>query len=341
MTHNLLTDIPGVRVGHAQDAALASGVTAVLFDDPAVASLAIHGGAPGTRDTALLDPEMTVPGVNGLVLSGGSAFGLDAAGGVMAWLRQQGCGFLVGRTRVPIVPGAILFDLHNSGDKNWDRMPPYWDLGYRAAAAAAGGAFTLGSVGAGLGATTANLKGGLGSASALTQAGFTVAALVVVNALGQATVGSGPHWWAAPFERGDEFGALGWPLAFPDDALAVRTKGDAPENTTLAIIVTNAALTKAQAKRLAVMAHDGFAHALRPTHAALDGDIVFAAATGRIAKDATERNLTELGTLAADCVARAIARGLFEATVLPFAGALPSWRDRFGSVVPPRPLDEG
>jgi L-aminopeptidase/D-esterase-like protein len=254
-------------------------------------------------------------------------------GGVQGALREQGRGFAVGATRVPIVPGAILFDLHNGGDKGWGRMPPYWDLGYRAAGAA-DVAFALGTVGAGFGATTATLKGGLGSASCVTTQGFTVGALAAVNALGQATVGSSPHFWAAPYEREGEFGGLGWPARWPADALSVRTKGDAPVNTTLAIVVTDARLTKAQAKRLAVMAHDGFAHALRPTHASLDGDVVFAASTGTHPTTPTERELTELGALAADCVARAIARGVFEATALPFPGALPSWHDRFGRCEP-------
>ncbi len=329
MPRNLLTDVAGLAVGHAHEAVLGSGVTAVVFDQPAVASIAIHGGAPGVRDTALLEPEMTVSRVDALVLSGGSAFGLDAMGGAQGALREQGRGFTVGPARVPLVPGAILFDLANGGDKGWGRMPPYWDLGYRAVRVASA-EFGLGSAGAGFGATTANLKGGLGSASAVTAHGLTVGALVAVNALGQATIGDGPHFWAAPVEQAGEFGGLGWPSAWPADALAIRMKGDAPAHTTLAIVATDATLTKAQAKRLAIMAHDGFARALRPTHAALDGDVVFAAATGLLSGAPDERMLTHLGTLAADCVARAIARGVYEAVALPFAGALPSWRDRFG-----------
>ena len=328
---NGLTDVAGLAVGHAQDAALASGVTAVVFDRPAVASIAIHGGAPGVRDTALLEPEMTVGGVDALILSGGSAFGLDAMGGAQAALRERGRGLAIGAVRVPIVPGAILFDLANGGDKNWTGQPPYWDLGYRALRNAGPGPFALGSVGAGLGATTATLKGGLGSASVATDDGFWVGALVVVNALGQATLGEGPHFWAAPVERDAEFGGLGWPRPFPADLTTLRMKGDEPVNTTLAIVATDAVLTKGQAKRLAIMAHDGFGRALRPTHAALDGDVVFAAATGLVATTVTERKMTRLGTMAADCVARAIARGVFEATALPFPGAMPSWRDRFGA----------
>jgi D-aminopeptidase len=229
---------------------------------------------------------------------------------------------------VPIVPGAICFDLLNGGDKDWGERPPYWDLG-RAAAVAVGGDFDLGTAGAGFGATTANLKGGLGSASAVTTGGFIVGALVAANGIGQATIGSGAHFWAAPYERGEEFGGLGWPAPLPADTLAMRVKGDIPANTPIAIVATDAELTKAQAKRLAVMAHDGMARALRPAHAALDGDLVFAAATARAAQAPTMRDLTEIGLCAADCLARAVARAIYEATALPFPNALRAWRDVF------------
>ena len=179
---NLITDVAGVTVGHADDAKLASGVTAVMFDEPAVASIDVRGGGTGTRESVLLDPSMTVEKIDALVLAGGSAFGLDAAAGVMAQLAEAGRGFAVRGARVPIVPGAILFDLLNGGDKAWGRFPPYRELGYTAAAAA-GGTFKLGTAGAGFGATTANLKGGLGSASA-TVGDITVGALVAVNAAG-------------------------------------------------------------------------------------------------------------------------------------------------------------
>ena len=175
---NLLTDIAGVRVGHADDAALASGVTAILFDAPAVASIDVRGGGPGTREDAALKPESTVEAIDGIALSGGSALGLDAAGGVQAWLAEQGRGFRIREAVIPIVPGAICFDLLNGGNKAWGRFPPYRDLGY-AAAQAASPEFALGSVGAGLGATTANLKGGLGSASRKTEAASWWGAAVV------------------------------------------------------------------------------------------------------------------------------------------------------------------
>src|SRR2546427_6878551 len=202
---NLITDVPGILVGHADDARLASGTTAIVFEEPAVAAVDVRGGAPGTRDTDLLEPHRTVERIDAVVLSGGSAFGLDAGSGVQAFLREQGRGFAIGDIHAPLVCGAVLFDLNNGGDKDWGRFPPYRDLGY-AAAAAAGATFALGTAGAGFGATTVNLKGGLGSASALTRDGHMVGALVAVNACGSANVGRGPHFWAAPFELGDEFG---------------------------------------------------------------------------------------------------------------------------------------
>ena len=326
---NHIIDIPGVRVGHSGDAKLGSGSTAIVFDAAVVASVDVRGGGPGTRETALLDPAQTVEGVDAIVLSGGSAFGLDAASGVQAYLREQGRGFAVREARVPIVPGAILFDLLSGGNKDWGRYPPYRELGYNAAKSA-GADVALGSVGAGLGATTANLKGGIGSASASTRDGMMVGAIVAVNAAGTVTVGDGPHFWAAPFEQNKEFGGRGWPAPFPTDALTFRSKGGPRQNTTLAVIVTDAKLSKAQAKRLAVMAQTGMPRAIYPVHTPLDGDIVFAAATGTKQLTDPLLSLTELGMVAANVLARAVARGVYEAAALPFPGAQPSWRDRFG-----------
>jgi L-aminopeptidase/D-esterase-like protein len=331
--NNLLTDISGVRVGHAGDEALASGVTAVIFDQPAVAAMDVRGGGPGTREGALLDVANTVERIDAIALSGGSAFGLEAGGGVQAWLAEQGRGLNIRGAIIPIVPGAICFDLLNGGNKQWGRFAPYRDLGFEAAAAATATSFALGSVGAGLGALTANLKGGLGSASAQTQDGTKVAALAVVNAVGTVTVGDGPWFWAAPFEIDGEYGARGLPASFTSDMLKMRIKGGpaatAAENTTLAVVVTDAALTKNQAKRLAVIAQTGFARAIYPVHAPMDGDVVFAASTGERPIDPLI-GLTELGMVAANVVARAIARGVHAATALALPGAVPAWRDRFG-----------
>jgi len=325
---NLITDVVGLKVGHAEDLGLGSGTTVVIFDEPAVASVDVRGGGPGTRETDLLNPAQTVPGIDAVVISGGSAFGLDAASGVQAWLREQGRGFAIGSARVPIVPGAILFDLLSSGDKHWGRFPPYRDFGY-AAAASAGLEFELGSFGAGTGATTVNYKGGLGSASARTTDGVTVGAIAAVNAVGSVVIGGGPWFWAAPFEVDGEFGGCGLPDRFTPQMLEPVIKGVPGANTTLVLVATDAILTKAQANRLAVMAQSGLSRAIYPVHSPLDGDTVFVAASGQRPLADPVFGLAQLGTLAANVVARAIARGVFAARALP-GDLLPSWNDKFG-----------
>jgi L-aminopeptidase/D-esterase-like protein len=313
---NLITDVAGLRVGNAGDGRLKSGVTAILCEQPAVAGVQVLGGAPGTRETDLLEPHNTVEAIHALVLAGGSAFGLDAASGVQAWLREQGIGFEVASFRVPIVPAAILFDLANGGDKQWGRYPPYRELGYEAAQNASTD-FAIGTAGAGTGALTANLKGGLGSASTVLSSGVTLGALVAANPVGSVTVGSTRHFWAAPFEIGNEFGGLSYPSPMPADAREVRTKFNARQaggNTTIAVIATDAVLTKAAAKRLAVAAHDGFCRAIWPTHTPFDGDLAFALATGKSGIALSERDAIELYAEAGTTMARAISRGVFSAT---------------------------
>ena len=325
---NLITDISGLRVGHAADAKLGSGTTAIVFDKAVVASVDVRGGGPGTRETALLDPAQTVEGIDAIVLSGGSAFGLDAASGVQAYMREQGRGFRIRDAIVPIIPGAIMFDLLNGGNKDWGQYPPYREFGYDAAKNASA-EFAIGSFGAGLGATTVNLKGGVGSASAQMRGGITVGALVVVNAVGSTVIGDGPHFWAAPFEQNGEFGGRGWPAKISPADLAIRAKGGPQENTTIAVIATDAKLNKAQCHRLAVMAQDGLARAIYPVHTPLDGDVVFSAATGTKPLDDPYYGLAELGMVAANVMARAIARGVYEATALPFPNVLPGWKGKF------------
>lgn len=316
---NLITDVAGLRVGNAQDAALKSGCTVVVGDAPFVASVAVMGGAPGTRETDLLAPDKMAPSVDALVLSGGSAFGLAAAQGVMDALAAQGRGFAVGPARVPLVPAAILFDLLNGGDKDWPENP-YPALG-RAALQAASEDFNLGSTGAGTGATTAMLKGGLGSASQRLDGGVTVGALVAANPVGAVTTEGDRHFWAAPFEIGTEFGGFG-----PDPAprsvdlrqsrkLAAMAAG---ANTTIAIVATDAGLTKAQAQRMATAAHDGIGRAVVPAHTPMDGDLVFAAATGQVALTAPDWQMLEICHAAATCLSRAIARAVYHAS--PAAG---------------------
>ncbi|HSX76167.1 MAG TPA: P1 family peptidase [Shinella sp.] len=325
--NNRLTDVAGLLVGNVTDHRLRSGVTVVLCEEPATAAVQVLGGAPGTRETDLLEPHNTVEAVDALVLSGGSAFGLDAASGVQAGLRERGRGFAVGPHRVPIVPAAILFDLMNGGDKDWGRYPPYRELGHAALAAAAAD-FSTGSAGAGTGALTATFKGGLGTASSAVEGGFTVGALVAVNALGSATIGDTRHFWAAPFEEGDEFGGRGLPFPFPPEARTPRTKlslrPSGTENTTIAVVATDAVLTKAEAKRLAIAAHDGFARALWPAHTPLDGDLVFALATGRSGRRPATEDFITLCAAAAATMARAIARGVHDAAPMP-GDVLPAW----------------
>ena len=319
---NLLTDVAGLSVGQAQDDLMKTGVTVVVGDASMVAGVHVMGGAPGTRETDLLAPDKTVQAVDALTLAGGSAFGLAAADGVVAGLRADGRGFEAAGHRVPIVPAAIIFDLANGGMKKWDENP-YPALG-RTAYSTRGSEVKLGSVGAGTGATTAGLKGGLGSASAVLPSGATVGALVAVNAVGQATVGNGPHFWAAPFEHDNEFGGRG---AAPSPAPAQQTKLDSPSNTTIAVVATDLALAKADVQRMATAAHDGIARAVVPAHTPLDGDLVFGAATGL--REAAEQDRFNLGHAAATCLARAIARAVYHAQ--PATGdVFPTWQERFG-----------
>ncbi len=319
---NLVTDVPGVLVGNAGDARLKSGVTVLTSDAPFVAAVDVRGGAPGTRETDLLAPGRLVAAVDALVLAGGSAFGLEAAGGVMDALRAQGRGFRAGPALVPIVPAAILFDLANGGEKGWTANP-YPALG-AAAFAAAGEDFAIGTAGAGTGAMTATLMGGLGSASLVTEAGATVGALVAVNAFGSVCVPGERAFLAGAWEIGAEFGGLGASATrVPHVAPAPGKPGPLAGNTTIGVVATDAALDKAGARRLAEVAHDGMARAIWPAHTAFDGDLVFGVSTGRrpLAGDMEE---VGLGQAAAHCLARAIARAVWAAR--PAAGnLLPCW----------------
>jgi L-aminopeptidase/D-esterase-like protein len=308
-----------------------TGVTVVLPSQPAVAAIDVRGGGPGTRESDALGLSGTVDEVHAIVLSGGSAFGLAAASGVQAWLAERGIGFPVGTARVPIVPQAILFDLLNGGRSDPAQSADYVSLA-RSACDAARADMEPGSVGAGFGATTATLRGGLGTASEMLADGLTVGAVAAVNAVGSATIGDGPHFWAAPFERGREFGGLGFPSPWPTDATMVRLKGAAAENTTLAVVATNAKLDKRQCYRLAVMAQTGIARALYPVHTPLDGDVVFAMATGQWLMACQPVALARLGAAAASCLARAVARGVYAADAAP-SGWLgpPAYRTHFGA----------
>jgi D-aminopeptidase len=319
-TQNLITDVTGLKVGQAEDDTLLSGVTVITADAPFTAACQVMGGAPGTRETDLLSPEMLVNQIDALVLSGGSAFGLSAASGVCDIMARQKRGYAIAGQHVPIVPAAILFDLANGGDKNWIENP-YYQLGINAYQGC-GPSFALGSFGAGKGAMAGTSKGGIGSASITVELpdgiSFTIGALAAVNSFGSPFVPGSDKFWAAPFEVGDEFGGRG--ILSPPDPLALPitktgfSQTDSRANTTIAVIATDLVLTKAEAQRLAITAHDGFARALVPSHCLVDGDIVFSVSTGEKEYPLTPAIQIVLGHVGAVTMARAIARGVYHAS---------------------------
>jgi L-aminopeptidase/D-esterase-like protein len=330
---NLITDVPGILVGQAEDRGGITGTTVVLAELPAMASVDVRGGAPGSRETELLAPETLVDRVDAVVLSGGSAFGLDAAAGVMDWLAEAGRGFAIGSTmrssavRVPIVPAAILFDLGFPGRRAWTGEPPYRALG-RLAVTAAAKEFALGNAGAALGATAGRLKGGIGSASLRLAGGAMVGAIVAVNSWGAAVRPDCGRLWAADLARAGEIDPQ---PAIPDTAVDLEDLSGcgavAPAaNTTIAVVATDAALDKRGCRRLAIMAQDGLARAIRPAHTPFDGDTIFALSTGN-GTVVGPADLLKLGNAAADCLARAIMRAMLAAEPL---GGCPSWRQLWG-----------
>ncbi len=331
---NALTDVAGLLVGNAEDRNVRTGTTVILCDSiRAVAAVDVRGGGPGTRETDALAPGRLVQSVDAVVLSGGSAFGLDAAGAVQVWLAEQDRGYDTGPMRVPIIPAAILYDLGNGGDKTWGMNPPYRTLGIQAAAAA-GRNFRLGKAGAAYGAQAGSVEGGLGTASALDPVtGATVGALAAVNCFGE-TFGPDGHFLAAPYEQDAEFGGHG-PGRVLSSAEPVFPKlkphhqSRARENTTIAVVATDARLSHDDTLRLVAMAQAGLARAVRPVYTPFDGDTVFALATGA-GPSVDTVGLARLGAIAADCLARAIARGVYEAVALDPSRV--AWRDHFAAM---------
>jgi L-aminopeptidase/D-esterase-like protein len=314
---NLITDISGLKVGNSSDENIKTGTTVLVGDVPFTASVLVMGGAPGTKETDLLAPDKSMEDIDALVLSGGSAFGLDACSGVMDGLRKSGRGFPVGAMRVPIVPGAIIFDLINGGKKDWTENP-YRALGLEAFNSRSKD-FEVGTVGAGAGALAAMQKGGLGSVSLKLENGYTVGALVVVNPFGSVTTSGGKHFWAAPFEFENEFGGAGidsspgpFDIKHSPKNKAMKVHSDQISNTTIAIVATDAPLSKTQCYRMAVAAHDGMVRAIVPSHTLYDGDLVFALSTKKGEID--HETFRDIGVASAVCLSRAIARGVYEAT---------------------------
>ncbi|MEO9971117.1 MAG: P1 family peptidase [Hyphomonadaceae bacterium] len=317
---NLISDVAGLKVGHAEDAKVKTGASVILTDRPCIAAVAVAGGGPGTRETDLLAAGTLVDAVDAICLSGGSAFGLAAADGVTAGLHASGRGFglmdLPGVPKTPIVPAAILYDLANGGDKDWGDASPYRALG-RAAYDRVGLDFALGKTGAGYGARAGALEGGLGSASLVTDDGMTIGALAAVNCFGATQMPGSDCYWAWPYEIDGEFGGKRPPadyVADADDWGAAKLNPALGQNTTIACVATDIVLTTDEAKRVAQMALSGFSRAIRPVFAPFDGDAVFVISTGKKPlKEPKPLNLARIGELAASTLARAIARGVHDA----------------------------
>jgi L-aminopeptidase/D-esterase-like protein len=290
------TDVPGLKIGHAADAACDTGVTIIVPDLPMVMAVDVRGGGPGTRETDALDPSTLVERVHGLALSGGSVFGLAAGDELVLCLSASGRGLMVGAglPLLPVVPGAILFDIANGGDKNWGETPPYRRL-TRAAFAALGSGDTSGRIGAGHGARAGSRAGGIGSVSATLSSGHRIGALVAVNSFGEVYEGAPPD------------GAVTMPKLGRISADLAGSR-----NTSIGAIATNAPLTRGQAQRVAMMAQDGLARCIRPIHCPFDGDSLFVISTAPEGSGGSDPvTLTEIGTIAADLVARAVRRAVF------------------------------
>ena len=322
--HNLITDVAGLSIGHAEDEQVRTGVSVILADTPCIGSVAVAGGGPGTRETDLLAAGTLVDAVDAICLSGGSAFGLAAADGVAGGLHAAGRGFglmdVPGVPKTPIVPAAILYDLANGGDKDWGDTSPYQALGraaFEAALSGKRGGFGLGKTGAGFGARAGAIEGGLGSASLVTDDGMTIGALAAVNCFGATKMPGTDAFWAWPFEIDGEFGGARPPADYSadaDDWGAAKINPALGQNTTIACIATDVALTTNEAKRVAQMALSGFSRAIRPVFAPFDGDAVFVLSTAqKPLNEPKPLNLARIGELAASTLARAIARGVYEA----------------------------
>ena len=337
---NLITDVSGLSCGSVFDTHLRSGVSVILPDEGSTAACHVSGGAPGVIGHDVLESGNIVERIDGLFLSGGSVYGLASGAGMVDWLGVRARGFrfagLENVPSAPIVCGAILFDLNNSGNKDWGKRSepaPYYALAQKACEGASKDSFPLGNFGAGYGAVAGSIKGGLGSASYITEEGFEVGALVAVNSFGSVIDPRTGKLWASALELDEEMGG--------EMGSAERTKKELDifadskahprvgTNTVIAICATNAIITSGEAKRLAIMAQDGIARACRPAHTLFDGDSVFVVATGKKVIEESMRHisLTKIGGLLADCLTRAIGRGVWEAESLHQSI---SYREAFG-----------
>ena len=324
---NLITDVKGLYIGNSENELINTGSTILTCKDRFVASYKVLGGAPGTRETDLLEPDKLVEKIDALVLSGGSAFGLEAASETVNLLRRDNKGYSVSNNKVPIVPSAIIFDLMNGGNKDWENNP-YIDLAQKAYSDMSSN-FKIGSYGAGKGATAGNIKGGLGSCSLLINNTYTVGALIIVNSFGSVVVNDAPHFWAAPFEYQNEFGGLGCSNKFePFKEIARTSPDDFKKNTVIGVVATDADLSKAQCKALATVAHDGITRAVFPSHTTFDGDLMFAISTGEKQLKENFNDILAINQAASLCVSRSIARGVYHASNSK-SDIFPSFKNKF------------
>ena len=344
---NLITDIPGIQVGHAEDNKIGTGVTIITGDKPFSAAVDVRGGGPGTRETDMLSLENSIGRADAIVLSGGSAFGLDACAEVQDLLRKDNKGYKVGKAVVPLVPGAVIFDLNINDKPHVNVIGEHspWRILANKAYKSINTDFLLGSFGAGCGATTATLKGGQGSSSYLQTFSngreYVVGAIVINNAVGNPLLNEGPHFLSANLEVGNEFGGYGVSNDLYDNILRAKRLPLSTEqsgifnniasNTVIGVVATNAPLTRSNLKRLAIMAHDGIARSLSPSHTPMDGDTIFAITTCQNIEEQLLENvdILVLGARASDCVARACNRAIYEAEAI--GNSKPGWKNLFRS----------
>ena len=310
--YNSICDVDGIKVGNAADDEYCTGVTVVCPDSSAVTGVDVRGGAPGTRDTEALNPSNSLNAIDAVVLSGGSVFGLEAASEVTRWLSSKGRGLDVYDTKLPIVSSAVIFDFPIGKQRDWTNISPFTVLAKKACEALSK-KVDIGNVGAGMGATAGHLKGGLGTASYVTSEGWQIGAIAIVNSFGEVLIPGTRNFWAGNIEYGSEFGGLG-SAKISSEMIDYKVSSSILANTTLCVVATNLQLNKSQAQRVAIISQDGLARAIRPVHTSFDGDIVFAMSTGRLSlPKPVNVSITRIGNLAADCVSRAIARGVYSA----------------------------
>lgn len=327
--NNLITDVDDILVGNAQNEKIGTGTTVIIPPEGSTASADVRGGAPGTREVGALNPYNLVDTVDAIVLSGGSAWGLESASSAANYIGKSGRGFKTSDNikNVPMVPAAILFDLNNGGDKDWGDNPPYYNLGIEAASQAKE-EFELGNAGAGYGSQAGTLKGGLGSASFESDSGLKVGGLFAVNSFGSVVNNETGQFWAACEELNKEYGDRGAPNNLPEDVLSgSKLNNDlAKSNTTIGVIATNVKLDTRTAKRIAIMAHTGMARAIKPIHSPVDGDVIFVISTNSYDKELSYREINEIGELGARVCARSISRAVYEAKSL---FDMPSWKEKY------------